>query len=131
MLREFIRATLLEFVDQKMQCIGMISGQNPQKAPSEEEYNNAANNQLLSDIKEMGFEHFPTFYYGETGYLIPNISKSQLMDLGKKYNQKAVIWGSKEPELNGLAPKWNWQYLESGKIRAQKTSHHPFVCPQF
>lgn len=130
-LNEYIRSLLLEFFDQKMQCIGMIPAQDPQKiAREKEEEYNTLNDPLLSDIKSLGLEYFPTFYYGKKGFFIPNISKQQLMSLGKSHSKSVVIWGSKVVE--GVSKiTFNWQYLEDGKIRGQKISHHPFVCPNF
>jgi len=130
MLNETIKLILQEFFDQKINCIGLITAQNPQEQQQDSKYNESANDKLLADLQGMGYEPFPTFYYGESGFLVPNISKSSLIGLGKKYNQRAVIWGQKVPEdRNGLSFEWN--YLEDGKIRNQKTSGHPFVVPEF
>lgn len=120
----------MEFFDQKMTCIGLVTAANPQEISQEEEYNRSVNDKLLSDIQQMGFESFPTHYYGEEGFLVPGISKSNLVGLGRKYNQKAVIWGQKVPhDRNGMT--FNWQYIQDGKVRGEKLSHHPFVCPRF
>lgn len=130
MLNETISMIIKELFDLKMSSIGLITGQNPSKKPVDKDYNSMINDQLLKDIQAMGYDPFPTSYYGEQGYLVPGITRYQLIDLGNKYNQKAVIWGCKVPEdRSGLT--FNWEYLIDGKIRNEKISHHPFVCPQF
>lgn len=129
-LKETIFLLLREFFDNKMTCVGLITGQNPQEVEHNNKYNSSANERLLDRIKSMGHEPFPTHYYGEEGFLIPNITKSSLISLGREFNQRAVVWGSKLPEdKNGMT--FNWEYLEDGKIRNEKISHHPFVCPKF
>jgi len=130
MIHETIRCLINEFLDHKMVCIGLVTAHDPQEVPHDDDYNGCANDKLLADIQGMGFEPFPTSYYGEKGYLVPNVSKSALIGLGRRYNQKAVIWGKKVPEdRNGMT--FNWQYIEDGKVRGEKISHHPFVCPRF
>lgn len=124
-LQEYIRSFLFEFFDQKINSIGLITD-IVQKKEKEE----ISDSGLLSKIKSLGFSPFPTFYYGEKGYLIPNISKAELISLGKEFQRKGVAWGSKVPEdRNGMT--FHWQHLENGKIRGQKISNHPFVCPKF
>lgn len=130
MLRKTIKFIIKEFFDHKLSQIGLITAQNPQENQADDEYNHLANKRLLDDINTLGFEPFPTYYYGEDGYLIPGISRQQLIDLGKKYNQKAVIWGKRMPEDRNKMT-FEWEYLEDGKIRGQKISHHPFICPDF
>lgn len=130
MLLETINLLIMEFLDQKISNIGMITAQNPQDIEHEEDFNSMSNDALLKDIQQLGYEPFPTYYYGEDGYLIPGISKGALINLGQKYCQKSVIWGQKVPEdRNGLT--FAWQYIEDGKVRGEKVSNHPFVCPQF
>lgn len=130
MLNETIKLIIREFFDQKISCMGLLTAQNPQEKEQEENLNKSLNDILLDDIQSLGFESFPTYYHGEEGFLIPNISKQQLVELGKKYNQRFVIWGKKVPEdKNGMT--FNWELIEGGKIRNEKISHHPFVCPNF
>ncbi len=130
MLNETIKLIIREFFDQKISCMGLLTAQNPQEKDQEENLNKSLNDILLDDIQSLGFESFPTYYHGEEGFLIPNISKQQLIELGKKYNQRFVIWGKKVPEdRDGLSFEWN--YIQNNKIRDQKISSHPFVVPGF
>lgn len=130
MLNQTIRLLIREFFDQKISSIGLITAHNPQYEQRSEEENKNMNDLLLQDLQELGIEPFPTYHYGEHGYLCPGISKQNLINLGKKYNQFSVVWGEKIPEdRNGMT--FSWQYLKDGKVRAENISHHPFVVPNF
>ena len=130
MIRETVHLLIREFFDQKIGCIGLITAQNPQEMQQDMDENRSVNDMLLDDLKSMGFEPFPTHYYGEDGFIVPGITKIQLIELGRKYNQKSVVWAKKVPEdKNGMT--FNWELLEDGKIRDEKISHHPYVCPDF
>lgn len=114
----------------KLQVIGLISGQNPDYKKQDDDANKAENKELRSRIEQLGLETFPTYYFGEDGFLVPGISKKILIDLGREFQQKAVIWGKRvEEDKNGMT--FNWQYIEDGKVRGEKISHHPFVVPEF
>lgn len=130
MLNEIIRYLIKEFLDQNIAYIGLITAQNPQNEPRDKDWNRDANKRLLDNLKSMGYEPMPTHYYGENGYLVPNIDKRHLISLGRSYDQQSVIWGKKLPEdRNGLT--FEWQLIENGKVRGEKISHHPFVVPNF
>lgn len=65
--------------------------------------NNKRTAQLIKDIKDMGLSFIKT--YGawkendkttrEKSFIIPNITKEQAMELGKKYNQYSIIYREK------------------------------------
>ena len=128
MFKNYIKYILSEFFDKNnnISYSSLITAQNPQNEKMDSAFNSSSNQALYEEIVSMGYENaVPTFYYNEIAYIIPNIPKKQLIDLGKKYNQKAVFWAYKKDEI------FIWQIIIDGKVRAEKPSRNAFVCPKF
>jgi hypothetical protein len=130
MARKLIKALLREFFSHKLNQIGLITAENPQEVETGPEFNNQSNESLLADLQSLGYDVIPASYFGENCYLVPNISMRHLIDLGFKYNQKAVLHGRKVPEdRNGMT--FAWKNIVDGKIMDEKISHHPYTVPEF
>lgn len=83
---------------ENIQSIGMMTAENPQAQETIPEQNAMFNQQLEKRLKEMilGYRKIRgKFGNEENSFLIPNISKSEIIALGKEFNQESVIWGSR------------------------------------
>ena len=125
-----LKSLLREFFSHGLSQIGLITAENPQEVDTGPEFNVKSNNELVADIQSLGYDVIPMSYFGENCFLVPNITARHLIDLGRKYNQKAVMHGKKVPEdRNGMT--FAWRNIVDGKIMDEKISHHPYSVPEF
>jgi len=102
-LKEFINESSLSRIMQHIKSdktFGVIS-------PFRNDYTKKENEQrykeLIKDVREMGYGFIPLKggYKEETGFVnekslfIPNITKKEIVDLGKKYDQYSVLFKDK------------------------------------
>ena len=81
-----------------LQRIGILTAENPRGESADEASNSKRMSNLRSTLDSMGLDYVELAgKYGteETSYFILNIKKQDLIDLGKKYGQAAVIGGEK------------------------------------
>lgn len=85
-----------KFVDRAQ---GIITANNPMGDRADDLYNQKANNELEKDLQQLGmiYKRIQGSYNGheEDAFEINNIDFATLVSLGQKYQQKAVIFGSK------------------------------------
>lgn len=104
---------------ENIHTIGMITAENPQGVETDEEQNAERNEQLMQSLKEMnlGYRKIrgkfgdednpkPEEVREENSFLVPNISKDEIINLGKKYDQQSVIWGERKDD------KFVFEYIE-------------------
>ena len=98
--------------------IGMMTPENPnaEQLPQEE------NDRLLKDFerrlkeKQLGFRKIRgKFGNKERSYIIPNIRRDEIVELGKEFGQEAVIWGEKDEE-----GKMIFSYIEGDRTLQQR-----------
>lgn len=124
MLQEAIKHILKEFIDEEITSVGVISSFLEKE--DDHENNVMIDSDFSKNLKSSGYDYFPTFHSGRGAFLIPNISRENLISFGKQHNQSVVFWGEKE------APqRYVWHKIEDGKIRGEQTTRHAFVCPNF
>jgi len=96
--------------------VGIITAENPMGKAAPKSYNMEMQNKLKQDIRSLnlGFIQM-TGSYGtkESPFIIPNISKQDLIKLAEKYNQESIIFGDKE--FDGESNYFKWDYVEGGK----------------
>ena len=81
-----------------LQRVGILTAENPRGESADEGSNSKRMSNLRSTLDSMGLDYVELAgKYGgdETSYFILNIKKQDLIDLGKKYGQAAVIGGEK------------------------------------
>lgn len=73
---------------------GVITAHNPMGEPASADYNRAANARLRKDLSGHEPKEVEGIYNGhpEKSFLIPRIERTKLLSLGRKYQQKAVVW---------------------------------------
>ena len=81
-----------------LQRIGILTAENPRGESADEASNAERMSDLRSTLDSAGLDYVELAgKYGgdETSYFVLNIKKQDLIDLGKKYGQAAVIGGEK------------------------------------
>jgi hypothetical protein len=93
----------------KGNTIGIITAYTNIDSYKEKDINEKRSKNLFSDLRGQGYDPWP--FIGkfeekkEKSFLIPNISKLDMIKLGERYNQKIVIWAKKLPD-NGYSVEW-------------------------
>lgn len=94
--------------------LGILTAQNPGGEPAPPKENKQLNTQLLADLIAANYGVIPIegSYGGpENSFLVPNMTRDDIVDLGVKYGQEAVIWGRKATEEVG-EPYFTFEYIE-------------------
>ena len=92
-----------------VKSFGIMTAQNPNGQQATPKFNNEANKKLEADIRKYGFMKIGgKFGVEEDSYLINNISKEDLVALGKKYGQVSVIYAAPQD-----AEHFVFEYVES------------------
>ena len=117
-----------------VRSIGIVTGQNPNGSPPypDNDIENSRENKYLNQSLE---EYLRTRNFGpvkikgkfgveEDSFLIPNISKEELVKIGKWFEQEAVIWGEKHIDRNNN-PYFKFEYIdvESDSTQSVRTVH--------
>ena len=112
-----------------IETIGIITAQNPNGQPFAKQRNLALNKRLLDELQGMNcgrIEHCGAVKiqgvfggHPEDSFIIPNLSRNDILRLQRDYQQKAVIWGRRRHDRNNNA-FFDWEYIEDGKIADTK-----------
>ena len=98
--------------------LGIITAQNPKGLPHPKEDNEKANNSLWNDLRAKGYDpwHIKGKYAGqpEDSFIVPNISKRDLIRYAKKYRQVAVVFAKKLKKGYGV------EWVEKGKTKKKQ-----------
>ena len=91
-----------------LQRVGILTAENPRGEPADEASNSKRMSNLKGTLDSLGLDYVELAgKYGgdETSYFILNIKKQDLIDLGKKYGQAAVIGGGGRFSWRGVG-RW-------------------------
>jgi hypothetical protein len=96
--------------------VGFMTGWNPmaKQLPSKE--NRLLNKELVAWLRERGYGPIRIrgkFGNRERSMIIPNITRGDMVEAGKYFNQVSIIWGEKEPSKNDN--RFVFQYIEGDK----------------
>lgn len=117
-----------------IRTVGIVTAQNPNGSsphpdnPIENSRENKYLNKSLEEYlrtKNLGPVKIKgKFGVEEDSFLIPNISKEELIKIGQWFEQIAVIWGEKDVDRNGN-PYFNFEYIdvESQSTQSKRTVH--------
>ena len=97
---------------ENIHTLGMMTAENPQAQKATPEQNEMFNAQLEKRLREMilGYRKIRgKFGNQENSFLIPNIGRDEIIELGREFNQESVIWGSKSED----GKKFIFEYIES------------------
>ena len=95
---------------ESIQTVGILTAENPRGEQASAEFNKEANDKLMGDLRDMnlGFRRIRgSFGSKEDSLMVPNITREEVVRLGRKYDQVSVIWGSKQDD--GMV----FEYIES------------------
>lgn len=96
--------------------VGIITAENPHGQPLSAEENNKRTESLLSTIRSSSFGYIKIKGKDvknnriEDSFIVPNMNKSWIIWLGKKYEQEAVIYGERKDKNTFL-----FEYIEDEK----------------
>lgn len=95
-----------------IQTIGIMTAENPMAQPTSKQINLQLNKELETRLRAMNLGYKKIrgkFGNMEDSFLIPNVSREEMVNLGKEFKQESVIWGKKI----GRGSKFEFQYIES------------------
>jgi hypothetical protein len=123
----------------RIHTVGILTAQNPidfncdlnwHKGPpnNKEEYNKRANQKLWDQLRAGNYG--PIRVKGrfdkvdEDSFLVPNMSRDDVIELGRDYCQEAVIWGEKRTDKNDN-PYFRFEYIDckTGEINSVRSIH--------
>ena len=108
------------------ESVGIVTAHTKIDSSHEDQTNKNRSEKFFGELRALGYDPWPFFgkYEGrkEKSFLIPNISKLDLIKLGNRYNQKVVIWAKKVPN-DGYSVEWlkNGNLIKKEKINSIKS----------
>lgn len=102
--------------------IGIMTAENPMGQRASNAQNKEMNQSLMQDLRNMNLGPIPVKgKYGsmENSFLIPNITRDEIIELGKKYQQESVIWGDRISDQYS-EPFLRFQYIEGEETIQQR-----------
>ena len=112
--------------------VGIFTAQNPQGKPpvskdpaSGRATNNELNKSLFNDLKRGHFGPIKVhghFGVEEESFLVPNITRSEVVKYAKQYNQESAIFGTKKFK-NGGKPYFEFEYVQDGVTIDRRSVH--------
>lgn len=129
----YARARRMMFGDvPSIVSVGVVTAHNPMGRPpmpepgeTVQQANDRLNKKLENELRAANYGPIKSkgkFGGEEESFLIPNIPREHLVDLGRRYNQEAVIWGQKQADESGN-PFFNFEYIEGGNTVDTRTVH--------
>jgi len=110
----------------RINSVGILTAQNPEGEKASKKFNKEANRQLWDMLRTANYGPIRVkgkfFGTDEDSFLVPNISRQEMIDLGEKFNQAAVIWGDKRADKQGQ-PYFRFEYLEGGQVQSVRSVH--------
>ena len=90
--------------------VGFMTGENPMAQKLSSKENKQLNQELMGWMRQRGYGPIRirgSFGNKERSLLIPNITRQDMIEAGKYFNQESVIWGEKTGE-----EKFIFDYIE-------------------
>ena len=81
--------------------VGFMTGENPMAQKMSSSENRDLNKELMAWMRERGYGPIRIrgkFGNKERSMIIPNITREDMVEAGKYFNQESVIWGEKTGE---------------------------------
>jgi len=90
--------------------VGFLTGENPMAQKLSSKENRELNNDLMAWMRERGYGPIRIrgkFGNKERSMIIPNITRKEMVEVGKYFDQESVIWGKRTGE-----DKFIFEYIE-------------------
>jgi len=98
--------------------VGFMTGENPMAQKLSSKENRELNKELMSWFRERGYGPIRIrgkFGSKERSMMIPNITREDMVESGKYFNQESVIWGEKTEEN-----KFVFEYIEGDQTMQKR-----------
>ena len=102
---------------ENIKTIGMVTAENPMGQQVTPEENKERNEKLESALRRMNLGYRKIrgkFGNEENSFLVPNITKEEIIELGNRFEQKSVIWGER------VQDKFVFSYIEGDTTIEQR-----------
>ena len=93
--------------------VGFLTGENPMAQKMSSAENRDLNKELMTWMRERGYGPIRIrgkFGNKERSMIIPNITRADMVEVGKYFNQESVIWGKRTEE-----DRFIFEYIEGDK----------------
>jgi hypothetical protein len=111
--------------------VGVITAENPDGSTPTLDGTKQQNAEINKKLNKKLFDYLKSANYGpiqikgsfgqvENPYIVPNISRDNLIDLGIRFKQQVVIWGSKQ---EGDNPAFKFEYIEKDTTTQTRDIH--------
>ena len=93
--------------------VGFLTGENPMAQKMSSAENRDLNKELMAWMRERGYGPIRIrgkFGNKERSMIIPNITRADMVEVGKYFNQESVIWGKRTEE-----DRFIFEYIEGDK----------------
>ena len=93
--------------------VGFLTGENPMAQKLSSKENRQLNIELMSWLRDRGYGPIRIrgkFGNKERSMMIPNISREDMVEVGKYFNQESVIWGKRTGSEE--SDKFIFEYIE-------------------
>jgi hypothetical protein len=107
-----------------VKTVGIITAENPKGKQATPEYNEKNQSKLKADLKSLGLGYIQIkgkYNVLESPFVVPNITRDDVINLGLKYGQESIIYGEKEENENEVYFKWQLIFCEEGTV--EKTTY--------
>lgn len=98
--------------------VGFMTGENPMAQKLSSKENRELNKELMAWFRERGYGPIRIrgkFGSKERSMMIPNISREDMVEAGKYFNQESVIWGEKTEEN-----RFVFEYIEGDQTMQKR-----------
>ena len=112
--------------------VGIFTAQNPQGRPPASKdpavaraKNNELNKELFNTLKDGKFGPIKVhghFGVEEESFLVPNITRGEVVRFAKRYNQESAIFGTKKFKTDGK-PYFEFEYVQDGVTIDRRSVH--------
>ena len=90
--------------------VGFMTAENPMAQKLSAKENRELNKKLMAWMRDRGYGPIRirgSFGSKERSFMIPNITREDIVEAGKYFNQESVIWGKKDKDN-----KFIFEYIE-------------------
>jgi hypothetical protein len=90
--------------------VGFMTAENPMAQKLSSKENRELNKELMTFMRDRGYGPIRirgSFGSKERSFMIPNITRDDIVEAGKYFNQESVIWGKKDAD-----EKFIFEYIE-------------------
>ncbi len=99
-----------------MNTVGFLTGENPMAQKLSSRENRELNKELMAWLRDRGYGPIRIrgkFGNKERSMMIPNISREDMVEVGKYFDQESIIWGKRTEDEEDN--KFIFEYIEGDK----------------